>query len=819
MRVLVTGASGLLGRAVMAAAQQRGYEVTGVGHSRGHGALRQLDLTDEDVTLAILTEVQPHVIIHTAAERRPDAMEANPESAHRLNVEVPAFLAKQCSDKEAGMRLIHISTDYVFDGHHPPYKPDDVPNPLNAYGRSKLDAEKAIQKYACKGQAVCVRVPVLYGETEYDAESAVNVLQTALFQTKSAKMDAHGIRYPTNVKDVAAFLMNVCEYDRGGLPAALHFSAQEALTKYEMCKVIADAYRLATGKNVSTDHLVPVTEPDSSASTQRPGNCHLDTQLSQELNLSVECVKFAIWWEEYFRDRYAHEDHSTRDKSDGHTDTNQDSSKPQTKRDTQLDSDTDEDRYGASSPVVQSTNATTQNLSTDSRESETRKNLQTCPPPYSFTVQVCDPQKIHDRVSSHVVYTVRVKSDAEWLGASECSALRRYSEFRWLHAALVHNHPGVIVPSIPEKVKLNNMRPDLVEYRRQSLEHALLKILQHPLLQRDDDLLLFLKSRDLAEDIKQRDALKGPIITPEQKTYFGWSQSLYNFKFRETDEWFNQQLDYLALLEARLYTITNAIHTLAQKRIEFAESQSNLYKQLVIISGSSLSRSVSTCFAALAELKKTGGNASAKLAKYETDLLELVFHEYERLIGNVRKAFSTRIDTWHAWQRADDDLAKLKAKNAKSFDGHLDAKLRAISSAELHSATLQTRFEDVSVLCKQEMQRFEQEKVADLRAVLAKYVNTFQCIQQEYMDELSHCESILRRHAGNIAVDTNSTEAVTNTSSAGQSVAADHKKESDTKALKQSNETNLPVNSNAKQSTELHNDTDAHHTQEISDAK
>ncbi|WFD43150.1 Vacuolar protein sorting-associated protein vps5 [Malassezia psittaci] len=803
----------------MAAAQQRGYEVTGIAHSRAHGALRQVDLTDEDATLAILTEIKPQVIIHTAAERRPDAMEANPESAYRLNVEVPAFLAKQCSDKETGMRLIHISTDYVFDGHHPPYKPDDVPNPLNAYGRSKLDAEKAIRKHAGKGQAVCIRVPVLYGVTEYDAESAVNVLQTALFQGKPAKMDAHGVRYPTNVSDLAAFLMNVCEYDRDDLPDTLHFSAQEALTKYEMCKVIADAYRIATGKSLSTDHLIPETEPDPSASTQRPGNCHLDTQLSQELNLSVECVKFATWWEDYYRARYAHEDHSARDKSDGNAATNEDSSKPEAQQNAQLDSDTDEDRYGVSSPVTRLNNAKTQTSSTDSQEPKTQKDLQASKSQFSFTVQVCDPQKIHDRVSSHVVYTVRVKSDADWLGASECSALRRYSEFRWLHAALVHNHPGVIVPSIPEKVKLNNMRPDLVEYRRQSLEHALLKILQHPLLQRDDDLLLFLKSRNLAEDIKQRDALKGPIITPEQKTYFGWSQSLYNVKFRETDEWFNQQLDYLALLEARLYTITNAIHTLAQKRNEFAESQTNLYKQLVIISGSSLSRSVSTCFAALAELKKTGGNASAKLAKYETDLLELVFHEYERLIGNVRKAFSTRIDTWHAWQRADDDLAKLKAKNAKSFDGHLDAKLRAISSAELHSATLQTRFEDVSVLCKQEMQRFEQEKVADLRAVLAKYVHTFQSIQQEYMDELSHCESILRRHAGNLAVDTNHAEVVINTSSASQSVANDDGTESDAGALKHNDEADPPLDSNSKQCTESNRDKDVHHTQETSDEK
>ncbi|WFD01518.1 Vacuolar protein sorting-associated protein vps5 [Malassezia obtusa] len=723
MRLLVTGASGLLGRAVVHAARAREHEVVGIAHTRAHGGLRALDLTDRDALHALVAEVQPDAVIHTAAERRPDAMEAHPDAAHALNVTVPAEIAAACAALARPARLVHVSTDYVFDGAAPPYKPEDTPNPLNAYGRSKRDAERALAD-ARPGTATSVRVPVLYGETEYDAESAVNVLLTALQTSKPTKMDAHGTRYPTNVADVARFLVALCEH-AAPLPPILHFSAPEPMTKYDMSCRMARAWNRACGREVvTTDHLVPETTPAPSA-TQRPGNCHLDTQASAALGVSLACVEFDAWWEAYLRrrgppggaDRASDRPESTGDGA------GRAGAAP-------APSDDDEARYGARSP----TDAPADAPSDPPGE-----------PAPSFSVRVCNPQRVSDRVSSHVVYTVRVTTDAPWLG-KELVALRRYSEFRWLHAALVHNHPGVIVPSIPEKVKLNNMHPELVEFRRRALEQALHKMLQHPLLQRDEDLVLFLESANLSAAIKARDALKGPVVTPEQKTYLGWSQSLYNVRFRETDDWFNQQLDYLAQLEARLHDIVAAVHTLAQRRQELADAQHALYRHLVTLSGGSLSRSVSTCFGALAELKKRSAETATALAQHEAQVLGLVFHEYERLIGNVRKAFATRVDVWHAWQRADDDLAKLKARHRRASHGHLDAQMHAVSNAELVSAALQSRFEDVSALCKKEMQRFEQEKVADLRAALAEYVHAFQRTQQETVDELAHCEAIVQRH-------------------------------------------------------------------------
>ena len=94
----------------------------------------------------------------------------------QLNVETPRNLGKVC--KENGIMLIYISTDYVFDGTTPPYEVEDKPNPLNFYGQTKLDGEEAIK--SVYPEAVILRVPILYGSTEYNGESAINVLIDAV---------------------------------------------------------------------------------------------------------------------------------------------------------------------------------------------------------------------------------------------------------------------------------------------------------------------------------------------------------------------------------------------------------------------------------------------------------------------------------------------------------------------------------------------------------------------------------------------------------------------------------------------------------------
>ncbi|KAI8140380.1 RmlD-like substrate binding domain-containing protein [Fennellomyces sp. T-0311] len=295
MKIIVTGASGLLGRAVVQQFKQAGHEVVGTALSRADKAgLVKLDLTDNQAVEAFIKEQKPNVVVHCAAERRPDVAEKDHEGTLKLNVQVPRTLATLCKAENA--MLVYISTDYVFDGTSPPYQVDDKPNPLNFYGKSKLGGEEAVREV--DPQAVILRVPVLYGETEYNGESAVNILLDALKdQSNTTDMDNVGLRYPTNVKDIARVIndMAVKRVEQGDskISGTFHFSGEELYTKYTMCEVFAKIL------NVPIGHLRPQNEISSSAATSRPKDAHLSNARLTEVGIDTTQVPFEQWWTTY----------------------------------------------------------------------------------------------------------------------------------------------------------------------------------------------------------------------------------------------------------------------------------------------------------------------------------------------------------------------------------------------------------------------------------------------------------------------------------------------------------------------------------------
>ena len=306
MKLLVTGASGLLGRAVMQECTRAGHEVIGLAFSRVSGALVKLDLTDAEAIHSLIQRERPDVVINLAAERRPDVVERDPVAVKKLNVDAPAILAQACATLDPPAYLLNISTDYVFDGRNPPYFVDSPTHPLNAYGMSKREGEIAVLDAALAGHATNLRLPVLYGETLYNEESAVNVLLNSIRSNeKRIKMDAHAVRYPTNVSDVARVIEQLTslykkQLHSSAMPETLHFSAQEAMTKYDMCLVLSRLWNLVCQEEVSSvEHLDPQYEADANAGTKRPGHCKLDISTTNELGIDTSCVPFDEWWRNY----------------------------------------------------------------------------------------------------------------------------------------------------------------------------------------------------------------------------------------------------------------------------------------------------------------------------------------------------------------------------------------------------------------------------------------------------------------------------------------------------------------------------------------
>jgi len=276
LRVLITGASGMLGRSLMRElAGQQGYEVLGTGLTRAEPPLRKLDLMDEKQVAALIDEFRPNVVVHCAAERDPDRAAADPERLLRLNVESSASMAKHCS--RVGATIIYISTDYVFDGGvhtgiSPPYRPDSQTAPVNEYGRSKLAGEEAVLQVPA-AHPVVVRVPVLYGVDCEDLSESASLVVAKVLQSAEAKaVDDWGERFPTLVDDVSACLRSIADATQrageGRIEGIVHVSAPECITKFQLAKLMAEIL------GVDASHLS--ADPNPPAGAPRPRNTQLD---------------------------------------------------------------------------------------------------------------------------------------------------------------------------------------------------------------------------------------------------------------------------------------------------------------------------------------------------------------------------------------------------------------------------------------------------------------------------------------------------------------------------------------------------------------
>ncbi|EPS95126.1 NAD-binding protein [Fomitopsis schrenkii] len=299
MRVIVTGASGVLGSAVYKAYKAAGHDVAGWANTRPTEELKKVDLLNTAEVEQAVVDFKPDWIIHCAAERRPDVAEKNPEATQQLNASVPEHLARLAHARR--FTLVYVSTDYVFDGASPPYPPSARTHPLNLYGRTKRDGELAVLGVV-GARAVVLRVPVLYGPAPRNADTAVNVLLDVVADQseKQYKMDHFATRYPTCVVDIADFLIRLSSLPPSrAIPPILHYSAGEPFTKYEMCLVFA---RLL---GVPHKHIVPdAEEPKGEAATTRPRDCQLYTRETEDLMEGyggLGWTPFEEWWQEHLK--------------------------------------------------------------------------------------------------------------------------------------------------------------------------------------------------------------------------------------------------------------------------------------------------------------------------------------------------------------------------------------------------------------------------------------------------------------------------------------------------------------------------------------
>lgn len=299
MKILLTGATGLLGRAVGARLKNRNdINLTGLAFSRAKPPTLKIDITDFDAISRLCQEIKPDFVIHAAAERRPDVVDNDPERAQKLNVDATANLARAC--KHCGARMIYLSTDYVYDGTNPPYRPESPVNPLNEYGKLKLAGELAVAENLGEAQSgkaqpgetrskadgLVLRIPMLYGPVERLEESSVTELALYLKAHKPCNIDDWSTRYPLHVDDVAAAIEILVDTwisqpekieaaRKGNEPKGANLplfllSGPVGITKYGMVLEMAKAL------SIDASFVNPVKNPPSTGAP-RPKDCRMDT--------------------------------------------------------------------------------------------------------------------------------------------------------------------------------------------------------------------------------------------------------------------------------------------------------------------------------------------------------------------------------------------------------------------------------------------------------------------------------------------------------------------------------------------------------------
>ena len=200
MRVLVTGASGQLGRALQASL--RAHETIALGHA-------QLDITDAAAARRAIADAHPQVVVHSAAWTDTTGCERDPERAMLVNGEGARKIAEACH--EAGAAMLYVSTNEVFDGEKgSPYVEDDEPNPINAYGRSKLAGEIAVRETL--PEHYIVRTSWVYGPGRVSFPEKI-LLNAA--EQKKLRVVTDEIASPTWTNDLAeaiTLLIDTGEY-------------------------------------------------------------------------------------------------------------------------------------------------------------------------------------------------------------------------------------------------------------------------------------------------------------------------------------------------------------------------------------------------------------------------------------------------------------------------------------------------------------------------------------------------------------------------------------------------------------------------------
>ncbi len=267
MKILVFGSSGMLGRDLLGMLDQKNFFVTGIDRER-------LDLRNQDMIRPVLEDDMPDMVVNCAAYTNVDLAEKERDLALKINRDAPLKLASVCSEME--IPLLHISTDYVFNGNtDTSYRETDQTEPVNFYGYSKLLGELAVKSALC--EHLILRTSWLYGR--HGKNFVKTVLELAR-KRDELRIVSDQFGSPTWTKDLAGAIVKLVEFvgsDRKKVRWGIyHYSGKGETSWYGFaCKIVEYARKY---EKLFVSRIVPIKSSQYSTPARRPGRSVLNCE-------------------------------------------------------------------------------------------------------------------------------------------------------------------------------------------------------------------------------------------------------------------------------------------------------------------------------------------------------------------------------------------------------------------------------------------------------------------------------------------------------------------------------------------------------------
>ena len=286
-KVVVTGSNGLLGQSLLSLLlkEKEKYQVFGFSRGKNRSGREDfeyisIDITDEENLKNEILKITPNFIINTAAMTQVDDCENNKEACDLLNIDVVKWLSEISS--KLNTHLIHISTDFIFDGIKGNYKETDIPNPLSYYGLSKLKSEVVLMNSTT--DFTILRTILVYGKVfDMSRNNIVLWVREMLEKGKEITIVDDQFRTPTYVEDLALACKISMDKKAKGV---FNISSNKLLSVYEIAQEIADAFQL------DKSLIKPISTSTLSQTASRPAKTGFDlSKTNKELDFYPKSFK------------------------------------------------------------------------------------------------------------------------------------------------------------------------------------------------------------------------------------------------------------------------------------------------------------------------------------------------------------------------------------------------------------------------------------------------------------------------------------------------------------------------------------------------